>query len=223
MTSAVLVAAGSGQRVGASIPKQYLPLAGRPMLAWSLETLLGHPQITHVVVVLARDDRWFQGLLPSRHVHTAVGGNRRLDSVCAGLEVLARSCPPGESVLVHDAARPCLRLDDLDRLLAEPAPCALLARPVGDSVHRAAPDGERVVEAVPRAGLWLAQTPQRAPLGLLRAALSAIRDRGEDVSDEATALVQAGHAVAIVPGGPHNLKVTGADDLPLAAYWLERR
>ncbi|HJT05730.1 MAG TPA: bifunctional 2-C-methyl-D-erythritol 4-phosphate cytidylyltransferase/2-C-methyl-D-erythritol 2,4-cyclodiphosphate synthase [Stellaceae bacterium] len=223
MTScvALVVAAGRGTRLGAPLPKQYLPLAGKPLLRYSLETLARHPAIEHVRVVFNPDDaahydaasRGLDLLSP------VAGGAARQDSVRLGLESLDGLAP--ERVLIHDGARPFLDTGTIDRVLTalDEAPGAIPALPLRDTVKRGA-DGV-VTDTVDRASLWRAQTPQgfhyRPILAAHRAAA------GNDLSDDAAVAERAGLAVRLVAGREENFKVTTGDDLLEAERLLAAR
>ena len=208
---ALVVAAGRGTRLGATLPKQYLPLAGKSVLRHSLEALAAHPKIGRVRVVFNPDDaaeyaRASAGLdlLPP-----VAGGAARQDSVRLGLESLEPLAP--EHVLIHDGARPFLDHGTIDRVIAAlvDAPAAVPALKLADTVKRAE-DG-CVVETVDRAQLWRAQTPQgfryREILAAHRAA------KGLNLSDDAAVAERAGLAVRLVTGSEDNVKVTTAEDL----------
>lgn len=217
----VIPAAGRGTRMGGSRPKQYLELAGTPVLAHTLRCFVGHPAVAGIVVALAPDDSDWATLDASLRaaVDVADGGAERADSVRNGLAALAGRATDHDWVLVHDAARPCLRRADLDRLLAELTDHptgGLLAVPVRDTLKRVV-DGQ-VSETVSREALWHAQTPQMFRLGLLRDALAA----HPEVTDEAMAMERAGHAVRVVEGHADNLKITRPEELELAAWYLGR-
>ena len=221
---AVVPAAGSGSRMGDDCPKQYLDLDGTPVLQRSLDALLALPALEAVAVAIAADDpRWAS--LPAAsypRVLVTTGGAERSDSVLSGLEALADRAAHSDWVLVHDAARPCVARVDLERLLdtlREDPVGGLLALPVSETVKRA-DDEQRVAETVARDGLWLAQTPQMFRYGMLRAALILCRDSGHSVTDEASAMEQAGHRPRLVPGNPGNIKITYPGDLALAARHL---
>jgi 2-C-methyl-D-erythritol 4-phosphate cytidylyltransferase len=224
---ALIAAAGSGTRMGAGVPKQYLVVAGRPVIAHSVRRVAGHPGVAGAVVVLARDDeRWDAVELGSvPRPRRANGGAERCHSVLNGLEALAAEAAADDWVLVHDAARPCVRAADIDRLMDELAghPVGgLLALPVRDTMKRTDREGN-VTETVSRAGLWHALTPQMFRFGLLRRALQRAIANGQLVTDEAQAVELAGHAPRVVEGSPDNLKVTHPRDLALAALFLREQ
>jgi 2-C-methyl-D-erythritol 4-phosphate cytidylyltransferase / 2-C-methyl-D-erythritol 2,4-cyclodiphosphate synthase len=223
MTScvALVVAAGRGTRLGAPLPKQYLPLAGKPLLRYSLETLARHPAIGHVRVVFDPDDHAHYeaasrglDLLPP-----VAGGAARQDSVRLGLESLDSLA--AERVLIHDGARPFLDTGTIDRVLTalDEAPGAIPALPLRDTVKRGA--GGIVMDTLDRSSLWRAQTPQgfhyRPILAAHRAAA------GSDLSDDAAVAERAGLAVRLVAGSEENFKVTTGDDLLQAERLLAVR
>jgi len=222
----VVPAAGAGRRMGGPIPKQYLQLAGRTVLEHSLGRLLDHPRIVGLCVALSpEDERWADtAYAADPRVLRAVGGAERCDSVLNALEALRARAREEDWVLVHDAARPCLRRDDLDRLITrlENHPVGgLLGMPVRDTMKRADAAG-RVMATVERNGLWHAYTPQMFRLGPLRQALLAARERDLQVTDDASAMELAGHAPLLVEGRPDNIKITRPADLALAEFYLHR-
>jgi 2-C-methyl-D-erythritol 4-phosphate cytidylyltransferase len=224
---AVVPAAGSGRRMGAEVPKQYLPLRGRSVLDHALAALLDHPALRRVVVaVAADDDRWRGGEhADDPRVRWVTGGAERCHSVLNALAALAAEAATDDWVLVHDAARPCLGHDDLHRLvdaLRDHPVGGLLGAPVRDTMKRCAADGA-VLATVDRAGLWHAHTPQMFRFGLLRSALQAALAAGELVTDEAAAVERAGLVPRMVEGSFGNIKVTRPQDLPLAELFLARR
>lgn len=222
---AVVPAAGAGTRLGATQPKQYLALAGKPMLRWSVDALLAVQWIERVLVVAAPGDERAGALLAgvSRVQVLAAGGATRRDSVLAGLRSLAGAGARDDDwVLVHDAARPGLAPSLLARLrdgLGQSAIGGLLSLPVSDTVKRTADDRRSIAATVERERLWLAQTPQMFRLRLLLDALLA----HPEVTDEAAAVERAGHAPLLVEGARANFKVTTAEDLELMRALLERR
>ncbi|WP_439537686.1 2-C-methyl-D-erythritol 4-phosphate cytidylyltransferase [Methyloversatilis sp.] len=222
---ALVPAAGSGSRFGAHLPKQYLPLAGKPLIHHALATLCAHPRIDRVVVVLSPDDLYWRdhdwSALGPKLMPVHCGGASRAVSVRNGLFELTGWARPDDWVLVHDAARPCLSgalLDTLITGLADDAVGGLLAVPVADTLKRADDHG-RVASTVPRAAMWQAQTPQMFRLALLHDAL----DRGTDVTDEASAIEAAGLAPKLVASSAGNLKVTWPEDMELAELILRTR
>jgi 2-C-methyl-D-erythritol 4-phosphate cytidylyltransferase len=222
----VLPAAGIGSRMGGELPKQYLELSGATLLEHSLRSLLASEQVTAVMVALHPDDRHWNALALSadKRVHTTVGGAERSDSVLAALVALGALADDEDWVLVHDAARPCLQLADLDALIDTVTGTGIggiLAEPVVDTVKLA--DGQgRVQRTLDREALWRAQTPQMFALGALRGALAAARNSGLAVTDEAAAMEMAEQPVQLVTGSSRNLKVTVPTDLELADWYLSR-
>jgi 2-C-methyl-D-erythritol 4-phosphate cytidylyltransferase / 2-C-methyl-D-erythritol 2,4-cyclodiphosphate synthase len=218
---ALVVAAGRGTRLGAPLPKQYLPLAGKPVLRYSLETLASHSAIDAVRVVFNPDDAASYeaaahglDLLPP-----VAGGAARQDSVRLGLESLA-AAPPAR-VLIHDAARPFLDRDTIDRVLAalDEAPGAIPALPVKDTVKRGV--SGRVAETLDRSALWRAQTPQGFDYAAILAAHRSAQ--GSELSDDAAVAERAGLTVRLVAGSETNFKVTTAEDLEQAERLLLAR
>lgn len=223
---AVVPAAGIGQRMSSELPKQYLTLHGRTIIELSLAPILAHPRIERVVVALASDDRWWPDTALAGHakVIRVDGGAERAASVMNGLAKLSEGASDNDWVLVHDAARPCLRAGDLSKLIDELAgdPVGgLLAVPVHDTVKRADDDG-LVAETLPREQLWRAYTPQMFRFGLLRQSLAAALATGRAVTDDASAMEQAGWSPRLIAGHADNIKVTTPEDLPLAAFTLEQ-
>lgn len=220
---AVVPAAGVGRRMGVDVPKQYLPLAGRSVIEHTLERLCTHPRIAAVVVALADDDAHFAQLPVAASVRIAPGGVERADSVLAALDAIAHEAGPHDWALVHDAVRPCLHPEDLDRVIADAlahGEGVLLAAPVRDTMKLVM--HERVQQTVPRDGLWHALTPQIFPLEALRGALRAAQRDGVPITDEAQAMERAGHPPRVVHGRADNIKITRAEDLQLAAFFLTR-
>ncbi|MCQ2028629.1 2-C-methyl-D-erythritol 4-phosphate cytidylyltransferase [Stutzerimonas zhaodongensis] len=220
----VIPAAGVGSRMRADRPKQYLELGGQTILEHTLDRFLDHPQLQGLVVSLAEQDPYWPELqcAADPRICRATGGSERADSVLAGLQVLSGLGANEEDwVLVHDAARPNLALDDLNSLLATLADDpvgGLLAVPARDTLKRAGADG-RVQETVDRSVIWQAFTPQMFRLGSLRAALMDALTSGVAVTDEASALEWAGHHPRLIEGRADNLKITRPEDLT----WLQQR
>ncbi|WEN13574.1 2-C-methyl-D-erythritol 4-phosphate cytidylyltransferase [Rhodanobacter sp. AS-Z3] len=221
----VVPAAGRGTRVGGECPKQYLPLAGRPLIEHTLERLAAHPRIAGLLVTLAATDTHWRGItaLHDKPVLTTIGGVERSDSVLAGLDALPESVAADDFVLVHDAARPCVRAADIDKLIdcAATGDGGLLGAPLRDTLKRASDAGcSELTE--PRDRRWRAFTPQMFRRAQLSAALRDAAHRGVNVSDEAMAMEQAGFTPLLVEGAEDNIKVTTAADFALAEFLLSR-
>lgn len=214
--------------MGADIPKQYLGLGGRTVLEHTLDVLLACRHISGLVLVVsATDTHWpaIAGRYAGRPVETVSGGVERCHSVLNGLEYLAHRTGAADQVLVHDAARPCLRMDDIDRLIAAVAGSehgGLLGLPIADTVKRV-DAGTRIEATVPRERLWRALTPQLFRLALLRDALRQAIDGGSLVTDEAAAMELAGFRPLMVRGHGDNIKITVPSDLAVAAFYLQSR
>jgi 2-C-methyl-D-erythritol 4-phosphate cytidylyltransferase len=221
----VVPAAGRGTRVGGDCPKQYLPLAGKPLIEHTLARLAAHPRIAGLLVTLSAGDMWWRefGSLHGKPVLATVGGAERSDSVLAGLDALPADVADDDFVLVHDAARPCMRQADISRLieLATVVDGGLLGAPLRDTLKRADGDG-RSESTEPRDQRWRAFTPQMFRRGPLTLALREAQRRGVNVSDEAMAMELAGFAPLLVEGAEDNIKVTTAADFALAEFLLGR-
>jgi len=220
---ALVPAAGFGARMGHELPKQYLPLAGQPMIFHALNTLCSCPEISTVFVVLAPDDTHFHTYDWSRFGDKLqplyCGGEKRSDTVLNGL--LASELEPDDWVLVHDAARPCLTQAHLAKLIAElrdDAVGGILAVPVADTLKRADAN-DRILCTESREQLWQAQTPQMFRAGLLTQALQ----NAPQVTDEASAIEALGLQPKLVLSEPTNFKVTYPQDLLLAELLLTQQ
>ena len=220
---ALVPAAGFGKRMGHELPKQYLPLAGQPMIAHALNTLCSSPEISTVFVVLAPDDTLYHSHDWSRFGDKLqplfCGGELRSETVLNGL--LASELEPDDWVLVHDAARPCLTRVHLAKLIAElrdDAVGGILAVPVADTLKRA--DGhDRILRTESREQLWQAQTPQMFRAGLLIRALQ----QTSEFTDEASAVEALGLQPKLVAGDSSNFKVTYPQDIRLAELLLSQK
>lgn len=215
----VVPAAGQGRRMGADRPKQYLSLAGRPVMARTLSRLYAAFPAARLCLCLDADDARFDpAWVPFADWRRTPGGAERVDSVANALAAIAASAAQDDLVLVHDVARPCVTVEDLQRLLAaldDDPVGGLLAAPVADTMKR--DDGAgRVAATAPREGLWHALTPQGFRYGLLREALATAAARGLAVTDEASAVEALGLSPRLVSGRRDNLKITHPEDLLLA-------
>lgn len=224
MTWVVVPAAGRGARFGGDVPKQYLDIAGEPMLAHTLRALLSHPGVEGAVVAIAANDGSWPGwdAFEGKPVRTCTGGDSRAASVLAGLAALPEDVRADDFVLVHDAARPNLSQQDLSSLLergrADPVG-AILAAPVRDTLKLAGDDGG-IDRTHPRDHLWRALTPQLfRRLQLARALEAALAD-GVEPTDESMAMERQGARPLLVEGSEDNLKVTTPADLALMAFLL---
>ena len=220
----VIVAAGRGERLGGSQPKQFLPIAGIPMLLRAIRPFACHAEVRQVVVVLPAGDAATPPGWLAPHVGDTLcvvaGGLERRDSVALGLDALDVAC---SIVLVHDAARPFVSRDVLDAVIAaaRAGEGAVPAVPVADTLKQSG-DGARVERTVPRDGLWRAQTPQGFPRALLARAHAQARHDGVTGTDDAFLVERLGGSVRLVAGDPRNLKITTAEDLALAEVLAEQ-
>ncbi|MFL6785381.1 MAG: 2-C-methyl-D-erythritol 4-phosphate cytidylyltransferase, partial [Sphingomicrobium sp.] len=216
-TTALIVAAGSGSRMGGGVPKQFRLLGGRPVLRWAVESLIRHPALRSVRVVVGRGQQAeAETALAGLDVGSLIeGGAERADSVRAGLAAVN-----GEAVLVHDAARPFCPAEVVDRLLAslEFFEGAAPVLPVGDTLARV---GETLGEPVDRVGLARVQTPQAFRIDALRTAYD--RWDGPSPTDETTVVRAAGMEVASIQGDPSLEKLTLPADFARAEQWLTGR
>ena len=224
----VVPAAGAGKRMGSELPKQYLQLGDRTVLEHTLDTLLACSRLSGVVLALSPDDEHWASIEP-RYASAALqrvdGGAERCHSVLNSLDLLATQTDAHDWVLVHDAARPCVRIEDIEQLiitLETGEEGGLLGVPVADTMKRV--DDQQVITAtVDRDGLWHAYTPQMFRLGRLRSALRKAIEAANTVTDEANAMELAGFKPRMVQGSRDNIKITLPADLALAAFYLQTR
>jgi 2-C-methyl-D-erythritol 4-phosphate cytidylyltransferase len=221
---ALIPAAGIGRRMGSDRPKQYLTLGSRTILSHTLSIFLEHPRIRGVVLVLGPDvDPDVLDLpLAGGRLFRVVGGAQRADSVQNGLDFLSERAAAEDWVLVHDAARPCLPREDVDRLLQalwEDPVGGLLAAVSTDTI-KWSDDTGRVERTLERERVWRALTPQMFRLGVLRAANGEARAAGYPVTDEASAIEFLGERPRLIEGSAMNIKITRAEDLELARLYL---
>ncbi len=225
--AAIVLAAGSGTRLRAALDgapaKAFVPLAGRSLLARSLDALAAVPEIEWIVPVLPAEElalwpRVRAELRDAAKVLAPVpGGSERQDSARAGLAALPATAT---HVAVHDAARPLLRPADVSRVIAAAGEhgAAILAEPVRDTIHRVA--NGRLTATPPRSECWAAQTPQVFRIDWLREAYAKAAIDAVIGTDDAALVARLGNPVQVVLGDPRNLKITTAADLRLAELWL---
>ena len=223
---AVVPAAGSGRRMAAEVPKQYLLVNGLPILEHTLRALLACPDIRGVVVVLDPSDRRADtvGSLADPRVFRAAGGIERADSVLSGLEAVTPYAGKDDWVLVHDAARPCISVSVLRELIKhtlDEGIGTVLAQASTDTLKRVS-SSYRVKESLDRRVIWRAQTPQMFKLYELETALSSALADQLPITDESTAMELAGFPVSVLEGPSTNIKVTLPIDLEFAEIILRR-
>ncbi len=224
----VVPAAGSGSRMGADIPKQYLPLAGRSVIEHTLDTLFSCNRLAGVVLAVSANDSRWEEIRPryaDSNLQCVTGGTERSHSVLNALRWLAQQAHPGDWVLVHDAARPCVRLRDIEALIAavgDESDGGLLGVPVSDTMKRV-DRGGRITATLDREALWHAQTPQMFHLGQLQTALEQALEQGTTVTDEASAMELAGYRPRMVAAHADNIKITVPAHLALAEFYLQER
>jgi len=223
---AVVPAAGSGRRMGGDIPKQYLPLQGSTVLERTLNTLFACEFIEGVVLVLSPEDVYWPEIAPrfsGKNLMCVAGGDERCHSVLNAVHHLCGFAAAHDWVLVHDAARPCVRASDITELietLADDICGGLLGVPAADTMKRLGEDG-RIEGTIDRQALWHAQTPQMFRLGLLQAAMEHAIAQDRLVTDEASAMEMAGYRPCMVRGHADNIKITVPSDLTLAEFYLQ--
>ncbi len=222
---AIVPAAGVGSRMKADRPKQYLLIEGKTVLEHTVEKLLSHPNIAKVVVAITEGDPYYPELSIAKHpdVIRVAGGKERADSVLSGLNYVSAQLS-SEWVLVHDAARPCVSLTDIDRLIdicvSHPTG-GILAVPVRDTMKRAN-SAQNIDHTVEREALWHALTPQMFRTQQLKRTLGDALQQGITITDEASALEWLGQRPALVQGNASNIKITQPEDLALAEFYLSR-
>lgn len=217
---AIIPAAGVGSRIQSDKPKQYLTLAGQPILQHVVNLFSSHPHIEKVIVVLHAKDHWWPSLQLSHPetVLTAIGGKERVHSVLLGLDFLSEIADKNDFVLVHDAARPCLQLSDMTKLMTElknHSVGGLLGLPIVDTVKRVNKNSD-VLETISREQLWRAQTPQCFRYHLLKSSIEKALSENIDMTDESSAMEYAGLEPKMIVGDVRNIKITFLEDLALA-------
>ncbi len=223
----VVPAAGVGARMGMENPKQYLQLNQQTIIEHTLTKLTAFENSRGIVVAIADNDPYWSELSCAKQsqVQTVVGGAERYESVLNALEAIKTQASDNDWVLVHDVARPCIRLSLIQSLMREldgHEVGGLLALPVSDTIKRVA-DDQAVQQTVDRRYLWQAQTPQMFRFGLLYHSLQQALADGRVVTDESSALEYAGYQPRVVEGSAENVKITRAEDLPLAAFYLQQQ
>ncbi|MGS2717777.1 2-C-methyl-D-erythritol 4-phosphate cytidylyltransferase [Eionea flava] len=222
----VVPAAGIGQRMGANIPKQYLPFLDSTIIETTLSVLLKFECVKGIVVAIHPEDTHWSSLPIANdpRIHTVVGGAERSQSVLAGLDFLRNKVSECQWVLVHDAARPCIHLETIRHLYngtATHAVGGILAVRCSDTLKSVNANND-ITATVDRRDMWQAQTPQMFRYQLLYSALSEGLKQQSVITDEASALEQAGYSVTIVEGRRDNIKITQSDDLVVAEAIYQR-
>ncbi|MEZ9246839.1 2-C-methyl-D-erythritol 4-phosphate cytidylyltransferase [Vibrio lentus] len=221
---AVVPAAGVGSRMKADRPKQYLQIHGKTILEHTVEKLLSHPQVSKIVVAVSDDDPYYPELQLNLNpqVIRVSGGTERADSVLSALDYIAQQ-QLSDWVMVHDAARPCIQLSDIDKLISGAMTHdvgAILAAPVRDTMKRGAQG--QIEHTVDRVDLWHALTPQMFRSKPLRKVLSEALQQGVSITDEASAFEWKGLSPALIAGRSDNFKITQPEDLALAEFYLSQ-
>ena len=224
---AVIPAAGSSQRMGAELPKQYLPINDLTVIEASLSCFQRHPNIAGIVVALHKNDRHWKSLAVAKDasIHTVTGGATRANSVYAAINKLLEIAKEDDFVLVHDAARPCLSFKDLDTLIKQlqnDEVGGILATKVVDTIKKSHHDRLNVVKStVDRSRLWKALTPQMFRISILKNALQHCLKNNIKVTDEASAVEELELEVKLIEGRSDNIKITQQEDLQLADFILK--
>jgi 2-C-methyl-D-erythritol 4-phosphate cytidylyltransferase len=221
----IVPAAGVGKRMQADRPKQYLELAGKPVIEQTLSRLLQANVFEAVAVAVSREDPYWPDLAISRHerILTAPGGKERADSVLSALKSIRDKVSDSDWVLVHDAARPCITAGDIHHLIA-----CLIHDDVGGILALSSHDtlknvqDGRIAGTLDRNHIWRALTPQMFRYGMLKNALEEA-EGNPAITDEASALELKGLRPKIVEGRPDNIKITRPEDLPLAQFYMEQQ
>lgn len=224
----VVPAAGVGKRMLASCPKQYLTIDNQTILSHTINRLLSHKNIAKVVLAINDDDAYFAQttLVVNPNIIRVSGGKERVDSVLSGLQIINDR----EWVLVHDAARPCITHDDIDKLIKQ---CldnntgGLLAVPVVDTMKLASKNNEneaiQVDKTINRSSLWHAFTPQMFKVKELKQAIEQAQAKGLIMTDESSAIESVGLTCLLVSGRRDNIKITRPEDLVLADFYLKQQ
>lgn len=216
----VVPAAGAGRRFGAQTPKQYQLLGGEPIIERTLKKLLALEPDGVIVAIHEADQRWQQLSIASHHrIQRVDGGGERADSVRSGVASLSGEADEDDWVLVHDVARPCVRVADITNLismLSDHSVGGILATPMSDTVKRVEAHSQIIQTTEDRTLLWAAQTPQLFRYGVLQKALSHAAEVGNVVTDEASAVEALGLEHCVVEGSRDNIKITRREDMAIA-------
>lgn len=221
----VVPAAGVGKRMRASCPKQYLTINDKTILEHTVQRLLNHEAICHVVIALGEFDEYFPttALANNSNVTRVIGGKERVDSVLAGLKSL--NTEQEQWVLVHDAARPCVQHKDLTQLIkycVENDHGGILAAPVRDTMKQATSTGI-IDKTLDRSQMWHALTPQMYKTAELTSAIGDALAKDIVITDESSAMEEFGYASGLVSGSSDNIKITQPEDLRLAEFILQQQ
>ncbi|MCZ6802537.1 MAG: 2-C-methyl-D-erythritol 4-phosphate cytidylyltransferase [Proteobacteria bacterium] len=222
----MIPAAGVGTRMGDDIPKQYISINGKTIIEHTLDCFIQREEIEGIVVAISKEDEYWSTLSVSNNekIMIAPGGDERFQSVLNGLHTLTDKAQDNDWVLVHDAARPCLKQSVIDRLIIKLRTHdigGILALPCRDTMKRSNAAGE-IFETVERENLWHAQTPQMFKLGKLLAAIEKALNNNVHVTDEAMAMELSGYKPLLVQGHPENIKVTHKEDLKYMEMYLDQ-
>ncbi|QCI20551.1 2-C-methyl-D-erythritol 4-phosphate cytidylyltransferase [Buchnera aphidicola (Brachycaudus cardui)] len=220
---AIVPAAGIGSRMQLDFPKQYIKIQNRTILEHTLATLLLHPNIVRIIVSLNHQDNYFHKLSISSHprIISVIGGQKRINSVLAGLKIIKDI----DWVIVHDAVRPCLSYQDLEKLISiikQNPVGGLLARPVSDTIKYSDTKRKKSLSTIYRKNLWHALTPQLFQINILKYCLKKIIKDNISITDEASALEYYGYYPLLVLGGGNNIKITSPEDLSFANFYLKK-
>ncbi len=224
----VIPAAGVGKRMRSAVPKQYLMLGDKTVLQHTVAVFERHPAVADITLVISAGDEYWPILdvQLDTPLHVVDGGQERCDSVMNALRFLQDRVNADDWVMVHDAARPCLRDADLTRLIdtvQAQNTGGLLAVPVRDTMKRAVAGEVRVSSTVDRTDLWHALTPQMFRFSALFAAMQSALDKPHAITDEASAMELAGDTPLLVEGHGDNIKITRPEDLALAGFYLQQQ
>jgi 2-C-methyl-D-erythritol 4-phosphate cytidylyltransferase len=223
---AVVPAAGVGERVGSSIPKQYLQIEGKTILEHAINPFIRNSRIAGITVALNPQDTHFSTLglkSSSGKIHSVIGGVTRAHSVLNALDSIEAQLDKDDFILVHDAARPCLTMGDLDRLIdvcIRHEVGGVIGSRVTDTIKQV--DNNNIINTLDRENIWRAYTPQMFKFGVLQSAIQKAFKDNVAITDEASALEYVGYKPRMVEGDSRNIKVTTAEDLSLAIIFLQK-